>query len=86
VLYTIIRQSILLKTTFLAEINVDTPILMWLPRWWFRIRTLLSPLIPSLIQPIYAVKTMDIGLPTSLLSRVNFMPLSPPLAPNGVQP
>ena len=96
-LYATIEQSILLKTAFLAEIDVDTPIhsaeadvdppiLMWLPRWWFRIRTLLSPLIPSPIQLIYAIKTMDIGLPTSLPSGVNFIPSSPPLAPNGVQP
>jgi hypothetical protein len=55
-LYTTIGQSILPKTAFLAEIDVDTPIhlakvdvdtpiLMWLPRWWFCIRTLLFPLI-----------------------------------------
>ena len=96
-LYTIIGQSILLKTAFPAEIDVDTPIhsaeadvdppiLMWLPRWWFRIRTLLSPLIPSPIQPNYAVKTMDISLQTLSPSGVNFMPSSPPPAPNGVQP
>jgi hypothetical protein len=97
VLYTTIGQSILLKTAFPAEIDVDTPIhsaevdvdtpiLMWLPRWWFCIRTLLSPLISGPIQPIYAIKTMDIGLPTSSPSGVNFMPSSPPPAPNGVQP
>jgi hypothetical protein len=59
---------------------------MWLPRGWFRIRTLLSPLIPSPIQPIYAVKTMDISLPTLSPSGVNFIPSLPPPAPNGVQP
>jgi len=92
-----IRRSILLKTAFPAEIDVDTPIhsaevdvdtpiLIWLPRWWFRIRTLLPPLIPSPIQPIYTVKTIDIGLPTSSPFRVNFMPSSLLLAPNSVQP
>ena len=94
-IYTTIGQSILLKTAFPAEIDVDTPIhsaevdvdtpiLMWLPRWWFCIRTLLSPLISGPIQPIYAIKTMDIGLPTSLPSGFNFMPSLPPLAPNSV--
>ena len=84
-LYTTIGRSILLKTALPAEIDVDTPIhsaeadvdppiLMWLPRWWFRIRTLLSPLISGPIQLIYAIKTMDIGLPTSSPSGVNFMP------------
>jgi hypothetical protein len=42
-LYTTIGQSILPETAFLAEIDVDTPILMWLPRRWFCIRALLHP-------------------------------------------
>jgi len=41
--YKTIRQSILPKTAFPAEIDVDTPILMWLPRWWFRIKPCFFP-------------------------------------------
>jgi len=85
-LYRTIRQFILFGATFQAEVDVDTPIFTWLPKQWFCIRALLSPQIPNLIQPIQAVKTIDISLPASSPSKVNFMPSSPPPASNSVQP